>query len=246
MQKTKIEWCDMTWNPVTGCLNSCPYCYARIIASRFSKSGYSEGTIHELFNPNKVYGLRGDPFPYTFDPTFFHNRLNEPQRRKRPQNIFVCSMADLFGEWVPDSWIQEVFAACDKAPQHRYIFLTKNPNRYIDLAKKDMLPRQHWYGYTATTEKDLWRFTHADDCPCLNLFISIEPMLEQFNFDVTTHCPADWLIIGMETGNRKNKVAPKREWIEGIRKYNNLKVPVFMKDNLASVWGEPLIQEYPW
>lgn len=30
--KTKIDWCDSTWNPVTGCLHGCAYCYARKIA----------------------------------------------------------------------------------------------------------------------------------------------------------------------------------------------------------------------
>ena len=33
--KTKIDWCDSTWNPVTGCLHGCEYCYARRIAERF-------------------------------------------------------------------------------------------------------------------------------------------------------------------------------------------------------------------
>ena len=36
MDKTKIDWCDSTWNPVTGCLHGCEYCYARGIAKRFS------------------------------------------------------------------------------------------------------------------------------------------------------------------------------------------------------------------
>lgn len=39
MDKTKIEWCDSTWNPVTGCLHGCEYCYARQIAERFRGEG---------------------------------------------------------------------------------------------------------------------------------------------------------------------------------------------------------------
>jgi hypothetical protein len=35
MNKSKIEWCDRTWNPVTGCLHGCQYCYAERIAKRF-------------------------------------------------------------------------------------------------------------------------------------------------------------------------------------------------------------------
>ena len=36
--KTKIDWCDSSWNPVTGCLHGCEYCYARRIANRFGGS----------------------------------------------------------------------------------------------------------------------------------------------------------------------------------------------------------------
>ena len=38
MNKTKIEWCDYTWSPVTGCKHGCSYCYARKIAERFKGS----------------------------------------------------------------------------------------------------------------------------------------------------------------------------------------------------------------
>ena len=253
MNKSKIEWLDggYTWNPVTGCLHGCEYCYARKIARRFSKSGYFEGTIHELFDPNKLSGLRGDPFPYSFDPTFHRYRLDEPQKIKKPQNIFVCSMADLFGEWVPDEWIQQVFEACEKAPWHRYLFLTKNPDRYIELVGKGLLPKEinYWFGTTATTKSD-----HAFWSLERNYFISIEPLMMDFSdcdFEAERIGGAriwpGWVIVGAETGNRKGKVIPKREWIENIvsecRKQN---VPVFLKDSLAKIWGEPLIREYPW
>ena len=118
MNKTGIEWCDMTWNPVTGCRHECEYCYARRVAARFGTqlpdgSGYPEahdGT-HRL--EQKV---KGNPYPYLFEPTFLPFRLKEPERKTKPQTIFVCSMADLFGAWVPDEWIEEVFEACKKAP----------------------------------------------------------------------------------------------------------------------------------
>lgn len=28
MEKTKIDWCDSSWSPVTGCLHGCKYCSA--------------------------------------------------------------------------------------------------------------------------------------------------------------------------------------------------------------------------
>lgn len=253
--KTKIDWADATWNPVTGCLHGCEYCYARKQAHRFA--GYpSEGKNHELTSRMFVSKRYDDgewskervcTYPYDFDPTFHRYRLHIPVKWKDPRTIFVCSMADLFGDWVPDEWIEEVFAACEAAPQHRYMFLTKNPNRYIELANKDKLPRQHWYGYSATQENQLWRFRHADECPCINLFVSIEPIMEPMNPGFCTHVPADWVIIGAETGNRKDKVIPERKWIDDIFmecEYSGR--PIFMKESLRPIMGDDFIQQFPW
>lgn len=258
--KTKIDWCDATWNPVTGCKHGCEYCYARRIAERFGANQMpifaDYPVLHEPVRCTDTYAYMRDtgisagkiqPYPFGFLPTFHRYKLDEPQKWKKPRTIFVCSMADLFGEWVPDSWIEAVFAACEKASQHRYLFLTKNPGRYIELAKKDKLPRQHWYGYTATRQNQLWRFHHADECPCLNLFVSIEPILEPMNPGFCSHVPADWVIIGAETGNRKGMVYPQRGWIADILmecEYSGR--PLFMKDSLRDLMGADFRQEFPW
>ena len=257
--KTKIDWCDASWNPVTGCLHGCDYCYARGIANRFGTHIGSKDNLHVLDTPIRcsdtycfmqmagISAGRKQPYPYDFAPTFHRYRLDIPERWTRPRTIFVCSMADLFGDWVPDEWIKAVFDACEAAPQHRYLFLTKNPWRYIDLAKKDMLPRQHWYGYSATRQSQLWSFHHADDCPCINLFVSIEPILEPMQPNFSTHTPADWVIIGAETGNRRGLVKPEKSWIDNILmecEYSGR--PVFMKESLRGIMGEDFRQEYPW
>lgn len=255
--KTKIDWCDSSWNPITGCLHGCEYCYARRMTHRYSGSeGYvSHDTImpeynckrHTLDAPAWYNNGRKAPYPFDFEPTFHKYRLDIPARWTRPRSIFVCSMADLFGEWVPDEWIKAVFDACEAAPQHRYLFLTKNPWRYIDLAKKDMLPRQHWYGYSATRQSQLWSFHHADECPCINLFVSIEPILEPMQPNFSTHTPADWVIIGAETGNRKEKIRPEKSWIDNILmecEYSGR--PVFMKESLREIMGNNFRQEFPW
>lgn len=253
MNKTKIDWCDSTWNPVTGCLHGCEYCYARGIAHRFG--GFTEledtdldyekiceSNIVEIEKPLKYLNEKGkigkSPYPFFFNPTLYRYRLDEPQKWKKGRNIFVCSMADLFGDWVPDSWIEEVFNACEKAPQHNYLFLTKNPKRYEELGEKGMLPDSPnmWFGFsqTETMNKSLY-------IPAGNIFVSVEPILKETRPYLT-----DWVIVGAETGRRKDKVIPKREWIEQIvedcRKYE---IPLFMKSSLADIWGEPLIQEFP-
>ncbi|MCM1295596.1 MAG: phage Gp37/Gp68 family protein [Muribaculaceae bacterium] len=254
MNKTKIDWCDSTWNPVTGCLHVCEYCYARNIAHRFG--GYTElrdtdldyqklceSEIMELQKPLKFLNDKGKelkaPYPFYFMPTFHRYRLDEPQKWKKGRNVFVCSMADLFGDWVPDSWIEEVFKACEKAPQHNYLFLTKNPKRYVELINNSVLGKtgnNMWFGYSFTNKENT-RWWNPD----YNIFVSIEPILERVEIPM-----CKWIIVGAETGRRKEKVIPQREWIEHIvyccKQHN---IPIFMKSSLADIWGEPLIQEFP-
>ena len=257
MDKTKIDWCDSTWNPVTGCFHGCEYCYARRIAKRFGCASEThhnetvgdecqwiteaEGIIHVLNEPIYDYDYgRNSPYPYEFDPTFHKYRLNEYQNKKG-RNIFVCSMADLFGEWVPDEWIEDVFEACEKAPQHNYLFLTKNPKRYEKVLDRYMPPNM-WFGWSQTGPMgNKCDFTTHHS---IKTFISIEPLLEPFKeFHIKG---VDWVIIGAETGRRKNKVVPERKWIEDIvNKCRKFHIPVFMKSSLADIWGEPLIQEFP-
>ncbi|MDR0472328.1 MAG: phage Gp37/Gp68 family protein [Treponema sp.] len=234
MQKTKIEWCDYTWNPVTGCLHNCPYCYARKVAKRFGKN---------YIGPDAIFTLdkRDGFYPFGFAPTFHRYCLNGPQFIKTPKNIFVCSMADLFGRWVPDEWILRVFSACAEAPQHRYLFLTNNPSRY-EKDIENILPNDRfWFGTTVTNEKTSYYFSNSH-----NTFLSIEPIQSDFNKALSLLF-VNWVIVGAETGNRKGKVIPKREWIENIvNRCREQGIPVFLKSSLASTWGEPLIQEYPW
>lgn len=259
MNKTKIEWCDSTWNPVTGCLHGCEYCYARKIANRFGtinktiESAAEEGIdLDSAYFSNPDYftvldkPIKNECYPKNFYPTFHRYRLDEPQKRRNPSTIFVCSMADLFGEWIPDEWIEAVFEACKKAPQHRYLFLTKNPKRYTELANNGKLPQldNMWYG-TSITGKSMKYFCSYGT---YNTFISIEPLLEPLNVGVGSFSSTKWIIIGAETGNRKNKVMPQKEWIDNICEAANLtQAAVFMKDSLILIVGkENMRREFPW
>lgn len=243
MEKTKIEWTDSTWNPVTGCCHKCPYCYARNIARRFSGGGVLKFGARVVLNDPVIIDGKRAAYPYGFKPTFHRYRLKE-YRESKGRNIFVCSMADLFGVWVPDCWIQEVFDECLAAPQHNYIFLTKNPARYIQLAKSGKLPQcnNFWYGSSVTGPHD--EYSWFDEK--YHWFLSVEPLLENLGEMDETALKPEWIIIGAETGRRAGKVVPALEWIESIvnqcRKY---KIPVFMKDSLADIWPHSLICEYP-
>lgn len=244
MNKTKIEWCDMTWNPVTGCQHGCEYCYARKIAQRFG--GHAETGERHVIVSREGAAHKAVPFPFGFDPTFYHYRLKEPQTIKKPQTIFVCSMADLFGEWVPDEWIERVFQACEKAPWHRYLFLTKNPQRLCSLANTDKLPKNKnfWYGSTLDNASALRYPGRFRD----NTFVSIEPLTEFMNVGLGSFGSAKWVIIGAETGSRKGKVTPQKEWVDNIcEAAAMLNRAVFMKDSLIPIVGEAnMRREFPW
>ena len=270
--KSRVDWCDSTWSPVTGCLHGCEYCYARRIAERFrpeyvsgmygtNESEVSSRTNYELKEPMRRCRYESDgvkllyektAYPFGFVPTFHRYRLEEPQRWKKPRNIFVCSMADLFGAWVPDEWIRQVFEACDAAPQHRFLFLTKNPSRYKEL--ENLLPlhrrppavAEMWFGhsYTGTGDYKPMQLHLAH-----SRFVSIEPLLHDLSEQdmMIVAATNDWIIIGAETGHRKGKVIPKKSWVDGIVYYakrNN--VPVFMKESLREIMGDDFRQEFPW
>lgn len=268
MKETKIEWCDSTWNPVTGCFHRCSYCYARGIAKRFGGASETtnnefsgeeccwcteaDGTIHELNDPieDPDRGKRKAPYPFEFDPTFHRYRLKQPKVWHEPRVIFVCSMADLFGVWVPDKWIEEVFKVCEEAPQHTYLFLTKNPSRYCQLDDAGKLPHKGnwWYGSTWTKPGDsVFPGGVGTIKERFNTFLSIEPLLAEL--DITHGLGSfNWVIIGAETGNRKKKVTPKKEWIGKICRAANNRwhIPVFMKDSLIPVMGEEnMRREFP-
>lgn len=254
---TKIDWCDSTWNPITGCLHGCEYCYARKHAKRFGTHFTSfPAKIHWQEKPMKLNG-KIQPYPYDFEPTIHRYLLDKPQHWKKPRTIFVCSMADLFGEWVPLEWIREVFKACLVAGQHRYIFLTKNPRRLRELEKLGELPDlpNFWYGSTVETYPDgpaenCWNalFIPDDDhgvCKA-HTFVSIEPIMGDFDQQGITN-NVDWVIVGAETGNRAGKIVPERRWIENLAKLCDIAgTPLFMKDSLRELMGSDFHQEFPW
>jgi protein gp37 len=204
MNKTKIEWTDYTWNPVTGCLNGCEYCYAHKIGKRFKG---------------------------TFKPTFHPKRLLQPYKLKKPSKIFVCSMADLFGDWVSDDWISRVISTANNNRQHIFQFLTKNPKRYKEFTFSDNC----WLGQTVV-EKDDYRFIDNNNIK----FVSFEPLL---NNEIGNYrFPADWYIIGGLTPKPKHTEMAVRLILSQAEYFGT---PVFMKKNLKPIWKGKLRQEFP-
>lgn len=253
MNKTGIEWADMTWNPVTGCLHGCDYCYARKVTERFGKPMKMRVVKHfdgGQFINHIAVKIPGNPYPYGFEPTFLTYRLGEPARLKKPQTIFVGSMCDLFGNWVPDEVLDAVFEACHNAPQHRYLFLTKNPARYGRLHELGKLPLKDnfWYGTTCTIRMPFLTFTGSGKG--YNTFLSMEPLMG----DLTSSTYGGlgiftkWWIVGAMTGPGAEANKPKREWLDRIAEMADLwNIPLFFKDSIGRAFPDiPMRREIPW
>jgi Bacteriophage protein gp37 len=207
-----IEWAKWTWNPVTGCKFGCKYCYARDIANRFYKT--------------------------KFEPTFHEDRMDAPLETVVPKeaitdigykNVFVCSMADLFGDWIPDEWIKKVLKAVRENPQWNYLFLSKNPKRLIGID----FPDNAWVGTTVDVQKRVDPAKEAfRQVKAKVKFLSCEPLQENVIFDDMSMF--DWLIIGgrsESTGMLAGQ--PEWKWVEDLliqaRKDN---VSLYFKPNL--------------
>lgn len=228
--KSDIPWCDYGSSPVTGCYHPCrgKFCYAASMVKRWHGPG-GDGIeppawdgLHVLYEPFRYQHERdadghpsADPYPFGFHPTFHRYRLDVPAPRK-PGRVFVVPMGDLWGEWVPPTWQDEVISACAQDARHDYLFLTKNPQAYrrIDWSDKPWA----WLGATATGVAGVGGFHGAAAHLAVlrgkpTTFVSMEPWLGgDDGLDaigaVVGSCSLAWLIIGPLTGAKARTAPP--------------------------------------
>ncbi len=216
MNRTKIEWTHYTWNPVTGCLNTCWYCYVRRMEEKY---GYSRL------------------------PQFHEDRLQAPRTARPGSRILVCSTADLFAPWIPDEWITRVREVVLTRSDVTFQFLTKFPERYARwgwpwycwLGTTVESP-EHVDRLEALARLPNLRFVSFE--PLLD---DVAPGLQ-----AGMMAQLKWIIIGAITGGRREAYLPHRTWITGlIEVADRAGTSVFLKDNLRRLWNGPLRQEYP-
>jgi protein gp37 len=195
--RSKIEWTDASWNPVTGCSKvspGCAHCYAETFAERFR-------------------GVPGHPYEQGFDLRMWPTRLDLPLRWKQPRRIFVTSMADLFHEEVPFEFVQRVFEVMAKADWHQFQVLTKRHERLAELAPRLPWPDNVWAGVSIENSRFIHRADYLREVPAAVRFISAEPLLGPLTgLDLTG---IDWLIAGGESGVGHRPI--KAAWVEELR-----------------------------
>jgi protein gp37 len=216
--RTKVEWSDATWNPVTGCSKvsaGCRNCYAARMVKRFP-----------------------DVYPNGFDVHLRTEWLEKPLRWRKPRRVFVCSMSDIFHEDVPDHFIDAVFGviwACEYLGRHAvtgHIFqiLTKRPERMAEYLQQDR--RENWAREAVNTgggidpdslydqvmrsrrtHPRIWpgvsvenqdtaveRIPHLLATPAAVRWLSCEPLLGPVN--ISEQLPGiSWVVCGGESGS---------------------------------------------
>lgn len=207
MTKSKIEWTEEVWNPVTGCTpvsEGCQNCYAKRMASRLrGRFGYD----------------KEDPFMVTTH----IDRLHEPETNLKPTRYFVCSMGDLFHPLVPYTFRWAVFRVMIKIKRHNYLVLTKRPieaaefiQGYDELRHLDKIAPHVWIGVSAESQWEAYRRVPILlDIPAAKHFVSIEPMLGPVRV-VGPLIAVDWIICGGETGPGARKLLS--DWPNDLRK----------------------------
>lgn len=199
MNKTKIQWTEMTWNPITGCTkisDGCANCYAARMAKRLKAMG----------NPR---------YTNEFAVTVHEDLLDVPLGIKQPKMIFVNSMSDLFHEDVPDDIIIKIFETMNRAYWHTFQVLTKRPKRLQEMEKLGLLnwSPNIWMGVTVENNNYIDRINELRNTKANIKFLSCEPLLGSLkNINIENN---DWVIVGGESGPKSREM--KKEWVMEIK-----------------------------
>jgi protein gp37 len=210
---SKIEWTQVTWNPVTGCSKvsqGCAHCYAERMARRLQAMGVAR-------------------YRNAFRVTVHEDLVQLPRRWKSPRLIFVNSMSDLFHEDVSVKFIQRVFATMTSCRQHTFQVLTKRSRRLHDLAPLLGWSPNIWMGVSVENSTAIERISDLKTVPAAVRFLSCEPLLGPL--DDLPLAGIHWVIVGGESGPHARPM--RAEWVDAIRRQcSDARVPFFFKQ-----WG---------
>jgi protein gp37 len=232
-----IEWTEYTWNPIGGCQHDCKWrmpdghmaqCYAKSIAEGVARPAYPDGFAHHYWRPDS---------------------LGEPLSLKEPAKIFLDSMSDLMGGWVPEDQIRQVLDVVWRAEWHTFQLLTKNAPRLLKF--KHEFPPNLWVGVSLPPTYFLGRELSQrqqrnlygrslDILAQLSGLVSVAWMsFEPLSFDASdalwSHgCPLDWAVIGAASSGKTYYQPDYDHAVNLLRCLNEHAVPVFFKGNFKA------------
>ncbi len=211
--RSKIEWTEASWNPVTGCSKvspGCANCYAERLALRLQAMGqlnYANG----------------------FDVTLHEHMLDKPLTWRKPLVVFVNSMSDLFHEEVPFEFIERVFDVMRKASWHIFQVLTKRSERLLECGPEIDWPDNVWMGVSVENKDYNYRIDDLRRTDAATRFVSFEPLIGPVG-KIALH-RIDWAIVGGESGPGARPM--DEQWVLDIKdQCLDADIPFFFKQ-----WG---------
>lgn len=229
-ENSRIEWCDHTFNPWTGCTKvspGCAKCYAETMSRRLPQLGRwgpggerkrtSAANWRKPLSWNRIAGAAGGP-------------------RYRPR-VFCASLADWLDAEIPAQWLADLLDLIHATPHLDWLLLTKRPELWRErlaaaLAHAERLappapgasmvrswlyhgyaPANVWIGTTVEDQRRAdERIPALVDIPARVQFLSCEPLLEQVNLDLDG---INWVICGGESGHGARPMHP--DWARSLR-----------------------------
>jgi len=228
-----------TWNPITGCKHFCVYCWSRLLVER------------RLRKTTRKYRVG-------FRPKLHLNEFSK--KFKKGEFVFVSDMGDMWGDFISSEWIEKVLEHIRRFPNAKFLFLTKNPERYLEF--EDELSRMDnvILGATVETDDDALYVEHKISRAPLpsrrlrsmelvaqkiggELMLSIEPVLDFTPFfhvkilEIAEKAGDFFMYIGYDNYNNKLPEPPLRKTYSLIKTLREHGIPVYEK-TLRRAWYE--------
>ncbi len=209
MSETAIEWTDATWNPVAGCSvqsAGCTNCYAMHMARRLEAMGVTKyAGLTRRSGRRTVWNgtVRED-----------HAALDIPANWRKPRNVFVNSMSDLFHPSVSAAFISKIWNVMEDTPRHTYQVLTKRTDRMVELVRPGNLTAlpNVWLGTSVEDANVVFRIEQLHQVHAAVRFVSFEPLIGPVG--TVDLSGIDWAIVGGESGPGARPV--NIAWIDEI------------------------------